>query len=281
MNSTHKETENLRGILLDMDGVLYNENAPIAGAAEAVRWLESRGIPFLFVTNTSSRGREALAVKLRGFGIEADPARIHTPCLAAAAWLKTQAEGPVALFVREAAGADFAGLPQVSPDEPGACGAVVIGDLGDAWDYDTLNRAFRLLHFHPEAKLIALGMTRYWQTSAGLCLDVGPYVAALEFATGRAPVVFGKPAETFFRAAAEQLQLAPSGILMLGDDVRIDVGGAQAAGMKGALVRTGKFRPADLEGEVQPEAVIGSIADLPDWWERNAAADAIIGYRTR
>jgi phospholysine phosphohistidine inorganic pyrophosphate phosphatase len=265
---------NLRGILLDMDGVLYNEDAPIPGAVEAIRWLESRKVPFLFVTNTSSRGRDALAAKLRGFGIEGELARIHTPCVAASAWLAAHAEGPVALFVREAARAEFTRLPLVSDHATAACGAVVIGDLGDAWSYEMLNRAFRLLQYHPNAKLIALGMTRYWQASGGLCLDVGPYVAALEYATGRAAMVFGKPEREFFQAAAGQLGLPAQEILMVGDDARMDVGGAQAAGMRGALVETGKYRPEDLEGEVAPDSVIGSIADLPEWWERNAFSGA-------
>jgi phospholysine phosphohistidine inorganic pyrophosphate phosphatase len=271
---------NLRGLLLDMDGVLYNEQAPIPGAAEAVSWLLSHRVPFLFVTNTSSRGRDALAAKLRDFEIEAEITRIHTPCVAASTWLAANAGGPIALFVREAARVEFGGLPLVSEEVPTACGAVVIGDLGDAWDYQTLNRAFRLLHYHPNAKLIALGMTRYWQTAGGLCLDVGPYVAALEYASGRSPMVFGKPAQAFFQAAAEELKLAPEEILMLGDDVRVDVGGAQTAGFRGALVRTGKYRPADLEGDVKPDAVIGSIADLPEWWERNAATGAFSVSRT-
>jgi phospholysine phosphohistidine inorganic pyrophosphate phosphatase len=272
---------NPRGILLDMDGVLYSHQTPIPGAAEAVSWLESRGIPFLFVTNTSSRGRDALVIELRGFNIGTETGRILTPCVAASRWLRAHAEGPVALFVREAARAEFGALPLVSDEAPGACGAVVIGDLGDAWDYPTLNRAFRLLYHHPKAQLVALGMTRYWQTAAGLCLDAGPYVAALEYASGRPPMVFGKPALAFFQAAAAQLQLAPEGILMVGDDLRIDVGGAQTAGMKGALVRTGKYRPADLEGDIKPDAVIGSIADLPEWWERNVIRRQFSGSHTQ
>lgn len=253
-----------------MDGVLYNDGTPIPGAAEAVSWFQSRPIPALFVTNTSSRSRAALAQKLESFGIHAEISHILTPSAAASTWLRAHADGPVALFVRDAAREEFTGLSLVSNDAAEGCAAVVIGDLGEAWDYATLNRAFRLLHHHPAAKLIALGMTRYWQTAAGLCLDVGPFVAALEYATGRAPLVFGKPARAFFEAAAEQLHLAPGQILMLGDDILTDVEGSQAAGMAGVLVRTGKYRPADLEGEIKPQAVIGSIADLPGWWESNA-----------
>jgi HAD superfamily hydrolase (TIGR01458 family) len=137
------------------------------------------------------------------------------------------------------------------------------------WDYRTLNRAFRLLHHNPDAKLIALGMTRYWLASHGLALDVAPFVAALEHATGRRPVVLGKPAAAFFEGAAAKLRLAAEQILMLGDDVRADVGGAQVAGLKGALVKTGKFRPEDLEGDVRPDVVLESVADLPRWWDES------------
>jgi ribonucleotide monophosphatase NagD (HAD superfamily) len=53
---------------------------------------------------------------------------------------------------------------------------------------------------------------------------------------------------------------------MIGDDVRADVGGSQALGIRGLLVRTGKFQPRDLEGDVTPHAVLDSISALPDWW---------------
>ena len=143
---------------------------------------------------------------------------------------------------------------------------MVVGDLGDLWDFRTLNRAFRLLHYNPEAKLLALGMTRYWLASDGISLDVAPFVAALEHATGRKPLVFGKPAAAFFHAAAAKLALPAGDLLMIGDDIDADIGGAQAAGLKGALrKKTGKFRPSDLEGGVKPDAVLESVAELPGW----------------
>jgi len=145
---------------------------------------------------------------------------------------------------------------------------VVIGDLGGAWDFATLNRAFRLLHANPEAALVALGMTRYWKSQDGISLDVAPFVAALENATGRSALVFGKPAPAFFHAAAERLGVQSSEILMVGDDIESDIAGAQAAGMRAALVKTGKFRERDLEGPVTPDAVLDSVAELPTWWER-------------
>jgi HAD superfamily hydrolase (TIGR01458 family) len=255
-----------RGILFDLDGVLYNSDQKIDGAADAVRWVQESRIPHLFVTNTTSRPRSALVLKLKSFDIATSEDRILTPPVAAAQWLKLQGATAIATFVTPAAGGEFGGIPTVAADAEREASHVIVGDLGSHWDFPTLNRAFRLLHNNPQAVLIALGMTRYWMATDGVSLDAGPFVAALQYATGRDPVVFGKPAAAFFSMAAEKLSLPPSNILMIGDDVVTDVGGAQAAGFKGALVKTGKFRPADLTSEVKPDAVLDSVAQLPSWW---------------
>ncbi len=253
-----------------MDGVLYNSEEPIPGAAETLAWLRERRIPYLFVTNTTSRGRDALTGKLARFGIPASPSEIMTPCEAAADWLRSQGGGGrVALFLRPGARAAFEGLDCLPDDAESGARYVVIGDLASAWDFRTLNRAFRLLHANPAATLIALGMTRYWRAPDGISMDVAPFVAALENASGRAALVFGKPAAAFFQMAAERLGFGGGEILMVGDDIESDIAGAQAAGMRAALVRTGKFRNLDLDGPVKPDAVLESVADLPKWWERH------------
>ncbi len=256
----------MRGILFDLDGVLYNADEPIPGAAEAVRWVRERDIPHLFVTNTTSRPREALVEKLRRFGIETSSENIWTPLAAVLQWLLTQPAGPVAAFLQQAARTELAGLPLLDDNAESGARYVVIGDLADAWDFATLNRAFRLLHSNPEAVLLALGRTRYWRAPDGISLDVAPFVAALECAAEREAITLGKPAQPFFEAAARKLGLEPGELWMIGDDVRADVGGAQAARLRGALVETGKFRPGDLEGDIRPDAVLESIAELPQWF---------------
>lgn len=257
-----------QGILFDLDGVLYNAGTPIAGAAETVAWARQRDIPHLFVTNTTSQPRSALVEKLAKFGIESNESRICTPAAAAVSWLRSQPRGDVALFVRQPARADFKGLSLLPDDAEHGASYVVVGDLGEGWDYRTLNRAFRLLHHNPKATLITLGMTRYWQAHDGIALDVAPFAVALEHATDRKVVVLGKPAKPFFEAAVGQLGLPAADVVMIGDDVQADVGGAQAAGLQGVLVMTGKFHPKDLAGEVQPDGVLPSIAGLPAWWDR-------------
>ncbi len=258
----------IRGVLFDMDGVLYNSDEVIEGAAETVQWVQARNVPHLFVTNTTSRGRASLVEKLRGFRIEADETRILTPCIAAAEWLRSKGGGMTALFVSSKAREEFEGLAFLPHDAETGAHYVVIGDLGDAWDFRTLNQAFRLLHSNPESILIALGMTRFWRAHDGPRLDVAPFVAALEHATGRKALVFGKPAVPFFNAAVERLCLPARAIVMVGDDINTDIAGAQKAGLKSVLVRTGKYRPSDIEGTIKPDAVLDSIRDFPDWIAR-------------
>jgi phospholysine phosphohistidine inorganic pyrophosphate phosphatase len=259
-----------RGILFDLDGVLYNADELISGAVDAVRWVKEHHVPHLFVTNTTSHSRGALSDKLTRFGFQVADSEILTPAFAAAEWLRSQRADQIALFVRASTRSEFADLAWLPDLAEHGASYVIVGDLGEHWDYRTLNRAFRLLHDNPDAPLIALGMTRYWRAADGISLDVAPFVTALEHATGRKALVFGKPAARFFRAAAERLALPAEQILMIGDDLDADIGGAQAAGLKGALVKTGKFRTTDLEGSVRPYAVLDSIASLPSWWARHS-----------
>ncbi|KXX65164.1 TIGR01458 family HAD-type hydrolase [Marichromatium gracile] len=254
-------------LLIDMDGVLYQGEQAIAGAAETLDWLRANAVAHRFVTNASSRPRAQLVARLAGHGITVAEGDILTPLVAAADWLREHADGPVAAFVPEPTLADLGGLALAHDPGHDRAGAVVVGDLGAAWDFTTLNRAFRFLMQPDAPPLLALGMTRYWRAEDGLRLDTAPFVMALAHASGREPQVFGKPAAAFFERALAALGTGPATTWMIGDDLRGDVGGAQAAGLRGLLVRTGKFRADELAAsDIRPEAVLDSIADLPRWW---------------
>lgn len=256
----------MRGVLLDLDGVVYVGDEPVPGAAAAVDWLAREGIPYRFLTNTTSRPRQAIVDRLAGLGITATADQVLTPAVAAVGWLRHHRIDRPALFVPAATAAEFADLDPLAPGAEDGAGAVVVGDLGGTWDFATLNRAFRLLMGDTRPPLVALGMTRYWRAEDGLRLDAGAFVRALEYAAGRTAVVLGKPDPAFYATAVEGLDLTAEQVVMVGDDIRIDVDGAQRAGLAGVLVRTGKYSPSDLEGEVVPDAVLSSIADLPQWW---------------
>ena len=248
-----------RAFLIDLDGVLYDDNQPIPGAAEAIAHLREKGYPFRFATNTTMHCRASLRRKLAGFGLEVGEDEIFSAPVAAARYLRQQGQPRVFLLLTEDAHRDFAGL-EITDQRPDF---VVVGDMGYSCNAALLNKAFRLIL--GGAELIALQKNRYWKTAEGLTLDAGPFVVALEYATGQQARVIGKPSPDFFRLALDDLGMAPARVAMIGDDIEVDVGGAQRAGLKGVLVRTGKFRETDLQLGIEPDGVIDSIANLVEY----------------
>ena len=251
--------EGIEGLLLDLSGVVYVQDEAVPGAAEALRQLRDRGTPIRLVTNTTMRPRRSILERLERLGLEADPSELLTPATLAAKRCAEAGYESVSLVVLDDLREDLEGLEEKGD----SVDAVVVGDLGDRWDYDVLNRAFRSLM--DGAELIALQKNRYWETSEGLSLDAGPFVSALEYATGREAEVVGKPSPAFFELALGELGVSADRAAMVGDDVEADIGGAMDAGLAGILVRTGKYRE-DLVGEsgIEPTATVDSIADVPE-----------------
>ena len=255
----------MTAILFDLDGVLYEGNRSIDGAADTVNWFVQNNIPHLFLTNTTSISRSELVIKLAVFGIKSNREDFLTPPVAARQWLLTNNITRIAVFVPETTKEEFSNFNLIT-DEHEKVDAVVIGDLAEQWTFDTMNRIFRILINNPTVKLIALGMTRYWRSANGLQLDVGPMIKAFEYATGINAVVSGKPAIEFFQAAVNLLG-EKDNIVMIGDDIRGDIEASQNAGLKTILVRTGKFTVADLETGIKPDVILDSVAQLPGWWQ--------------
>lgn len=252
---------NVDGLLLDIDGVLAVSWEPIAGSVETLSWIRHQAVPFRLITNTTTHTREALATTLRDAGFAVEAADIVTAVAATAEYLRTRHAGARVFLLSDGdARADLEDVTLVSADE--SADVVVIGGACDDFTYATLNHVFGLLN--DGAALIGMHRNLYWRTAEGLQLDGGAYIAALEEATGTEATICGKPAPAYFEAALEMLDVPAARAAMVGDDVANDVLGAQAIGMTGVLVRTGKFRPADLErADGAPDHVIDSIADLP------------------
>lgn len=255
-----------RGVLLDLDGVLYVGDRLLPGARETLEWLEARGIQRRFLTNTSTKSVGELVEKLKGLGIGVEEGEVFSAVSATRAYLEEACGGNpgktrVALLIRDAAKADFADFAE--PEGTEEADFVVVGDIGAAWSYDLLNRVFRMIM--NGACLVAMHRNRYWEGDDGLRMDIGAFVAGLEYVTGKKAVVVGKPSEAFFGLALSSMGLEKEEVVMVGDDVSSDIGGSQAAGVRGVLVRTGKYREGDeSESDPPPAAVIDSIADLPD-----------------
>ena len=242
-------------VLLDLGGVVFVGSDPIPGAVEGVDRLKKSGIAIRFLTNTTRQPLRLLREKLQRLGIDASADEVFTPAVAARHRLKARVPY---LLVHPDLREDF---------EPrkGRPDTVVVGDAGATFSYANLNAAFRVLE--AGADLRALANNRTFKDGDGaLSLDAGPFVAALEFASGRKAEIVGKPSAAFFGAAVDSTGTPPEATVMIGDDVESDVGGALAAGLAGILVRTGKYKAGD-EAKIKPgpAAVFDDLAKAVDW----------------
>jgi HAD superfamily hydrolase (TIGR01458 family) len=245
----------MRGVLIDIDGVLTVSWKPIDGAVDAVRAIREAGLPVALITNTTSRTRHRIAATLADAGFPVDPDDVLTAAAATAAHLRAHRPDAACLLLNsgDVAG-DLDGIRLVtdSPD------VVVLGGAGPEFGYEALNDVFA--HLQHGAELFAMHRNLYWRTDAGLQLDSGAFLLGLERAAGVEATVLGKPAEAFFAAALRTVGVDATDAVMIGDDVEADVLGAQAHGITGVLVRTGKYRPGTEEGA---QHVVDSIADVP------------------
>jgi HAD superfamily hydrolase (TIGR01458 family) len=256
--------ESVQAVLIDLDGVLYIEGDPIPGASDALQRLRSRPLALRFMTNTTSHSLAATRGKLEALGFAVAPGELVTPAALAVQHCRQWGYRRVALVMNDEVKQDFAELEEVTGDE--GAQAVIVGDLGSDFGYAVLNRAFRQVM--AGAELIALQKNRYWMQAGGLALDVGAFVAAIEYASRVESYVVGKPARSFFEEALRDLGVPATAALMIGDDVESDVGGALAAGLGAVLVRTGKYREEQATSSgIRPTFVIDSIADLPRLFE--------------
>jgi HAD superfamily hydrolase (TIGR01458 family) len=271
----------VRGLLLDLDGVIVLKGEAIPGAAAAVDELNRRGIPFRIVTNTSLVSRASLARYGASIGITVPADRILSGLSISAAYTARQFPGrPLYVLASDDARIEFAVqhlLTDEEAGEPGAsAAAVVIGDSPEIVSHPTLNRAFRLIR--GGAELIGMHKNRWWLTPDGPTIDSGAIVAGLEYATGVRARIVGKPAREFFAVAAAEVQadlaardggsrVPRSALAMVGDDIQTDVLAAQRAGLRGVFVLTGKHDLADVEaatrgGRRAPDLIAESLLDV-------------------
>ncbi len=248
----------LHGILFDLEGVLYQDGRAIDGAVDTVERLQRDGYALRYLTNTTTRPRRVIVQRLAAMGLDIAAERVFSPPVAARALLRQRGLRRVHLAAPASLAEDFADFDLV---ETGA-EAVVLGDLHRDFTWERLNGVFRMLM--EGAMLIALHRNRYCRREGEIALDLGPFVVALEYASDRPAEVVGKPHGAFFRLALDDLGLPASEVLMVGDDLEADIGGAKDAGLSAIQVRTGKYRPEDEDQAlILPDTRVDSVAELP------------------
>ena len=251
----------IHGILLDIDGVLHVGMQPIAGAVETLHWLDQQGYRTCFVTNTTTMARATLAQRLREIGLPINEQQLITAPVATANYIRQHYAGKRCwILTKGDTAADFVGIELVESHAD----VVVIGGAEELLTYEAMNAAFRMLM--DGAVLLAMHTNLYWRANDGLRLDSGPYVHALELATGKRATVLGKPDRAFFEQALLSIGVTAAESVMVGDDLENDVLAAQQTGLRGVLVCTGKHHAdSPLLQRVRPDAILPSIADLPHW----------------
>jgi HAD superfamily hydrolase (TIGR01458 family) len=254
----------IRGLLLDLDGVVHVRGKALPGSLEAIARVRAANIPLKFVTNTTRLPRRRIVEDLAQLGLQVAMDDVFTPAILARAFLLRENLAPF-LVAHPDLREDFVGLPEEGRE------AVVLGDAGADFTYDTLNVAFRKIL--RGAEFLALANNRnYLDRDVELSLDLGAFVAALEYASGRRALVLGKPSPLFFALAVDSLGCEADDVAMIGDDAEADVGGAMAACLRGVLVQTGKYRSGQ-ENELDPPAtfVARNLADAIDFLRSRCA----------
>ncbi len=247
----------VRALILDIDGVFYQAGRPVAGGPEAVAELRRRGYPLRLLTNITRRSRVTVARQLGDMGYAIDPSEVLTASYLTAQYLRQQGRPRCWVLLAGDGREEFAGLDLV--EEGADC--VVLGDMAEQFTYDLLNRVLRALW--DGAGFVVMQADPYDLGRHGPTVNVGGWLALLERASGQKATLIGKPSPICYRMALEELGVGAAEAAGVGDRVESDVAGGQSVGMRTILLRTGHFRPQDLEGPVQPTVVLDSLADLP------------------
>jgi len=259
------EARPVRGLVIDIDGVLTIGGTPIPGVAQALDTIRQQGVPFRFLTNATMRSRAGLAHRLQGLGFSVEPGEVFTAGYVTASYLQDEMGcSRCHVLVSQSALADFAGLELTDVDPE----AVVIGDPGPELNYHLLDRAFQLVL--AGARLVAMQKNRRWLASDGWHPDVGAWTAALEYATGQEAIVACKPNRYAYHLVLTDLGLSPEEAdqaVMISDNVAVDLVGARAAGLRTLLVETGEGHLIYRETPFEPDWTLPSLAALPAFLE--------------
>ncbi len=255
------------GFLIDMDGVIYRGSELLPGAAEFVRELRHRDIPFMFLTNNSQRTRRDVTAKLARLGIEVEEEHVYTSATATARFLADQKPGGTAFVIGEGGlltALHHNGYAVVDHDPD----YVVVGE-GRTFNLEQVEAAVRMIQ--KGAKLIATNMDPSCPMANGTIRPgCGAMVAMLETATGVKAFGLGKPSPVMMRAARKELGLSTDETIMIGDTMDTDILGGVQLGFHTVLVLSGGTKREDLSKfAYRPETVVEHLADFATLMEQN------------
>lgn len=259
-----------KNVLIDIDGVIWQGSKIIKGTKETINFLEKNKYNYLFVTNISRLAKKQLVKEFEKQGMKIKQEKIITPTEATIRHVKSKNKNASCFLVASAETKKLfrkEGLKVIEKEKPVD---FVIVFFYEKTNYKMLDTAFRFLL--SGAELVANAYVRHAPVgkNGSPVLASGPFVKALEYASGKKAMITGKPSKEFFSQALALLGAKPSETIMVGDSLDSDIIGAKNSGIKAVLVKTGSFNQAELEKSViKPDAVIESIKELPAFLEEN------------
>jgi len=251
---------NKKGLLIDMDGVIYRENHLLPGAVELVAYMLETATPFVFVTNNSAPTPDDLVVKLQHLGIQGLSARhFYTAAMNTADFLAEMHPRCTAYVIGEA-GLNLALQKARIPNDGINPSYVVVGEGAPAGE--KLAKAHELIE--KGARLVATNPDYWCPVKSNVTRPgAGALAAYLEASTGKRAYYLGKPNPYMFFCARKMLHRHTSEVMMVGDTMETDIRGAIEVGMQACLVLTGSTRLEDLRDYVyQPTCVMSGVDEL-------------------
>ncbi len=262
----------IRGVVLDLDGVVYRGETPLPGAQEFLAHLRRRPLPFVFATNNATRTPEQYAERLHRMGVAVSPEQIVTSALVTAEYLRARTPRGTPVYAVGGEGLckalESAGM--VLCEDPDAVAFVVVG-LDVAFTYAKLRAACRAIR--NGAEFVATNRDPVLPVGEELWPGAGALVAAIEVASGRTPVVLGKPEPPLLEAALRRLGVPAGEALMIGDQLGTDIAGGVRLGMRTVLVLSGVSREEQGE-QVVPDLVVQDLRELIARWPESGAGGA-------
>jgi HAD superfamily hydrolase (TIGR01450 family) len=272
-----------RGLIVDMDGVLYRGERPLPGLREFFAVAAAR--PHVLVTNNSLVTREDCQAKLRRMGVEVPADAIWTVSDAAGAYLAAEfPPGGRALVLGGAAlraavtkaGLSLAGRPGAGHSPAPAPADVVVVGLDQQLSYAALAGAVRSVA--AGARFVAASLDPVLLTEEGIAPATGAIVAAIAACVHTEPVCVGKPSPAMFAMAAARLGLAAEDILVVGDSLAADIAGGRAAGAQTALLLSG-VSGRDDPSPHRPDLVLDGLPQLSAFltqaWRERASSERL------
>ena len=255
----------MRGIIMDMDGVLYRGNEPTEGLVEFFHFLNERGVKYLLLTNNSTTLPSGYVKKLAAMGVQVPEEAILTSGLVAKTYMQGRYPAGTRIY-----GVCMDPLRELLLDGTGyvwddKTPQVVVSSGDFAVVYDKLKRA--CLAIRAGADWIATNTDKTLPTEEGLVPGAGALVAALVTATDREPIALGKPALPMMDHALRLLGLTAAETAMLGDRLDTDILGGINAAMTTIMVLTGVSTQEEAErGSIKPDYVYADLPALMAGW---------------